>query len=244
MGSESGTLDNLIEPNRKRPECVVRMRIAPMRIVHMRNDPIEANVKCVPRGCCRERGSNQVSGHDLTSCLPGTVPDLGNEALDLPADAGRYRDALTTVLLRIPAGWSKAISCGPGWYPLIASVHVKLCALDVDYEVSQVKQKFGTLRYRAQPQTDDVRVQQMFMDVLDQAESASVSICELCGEPGSMSVSERGGMDWYRPLCRDCRAMSAASILIAAVGGIAVTRPVGRRAKNPAAQRDLIGRQE
>ena len=46
MGSESGTVDNLIEPNRKRPECVVRMRIARMRIVHMRNDPIRGSARC------------------------------------------------------------------------------------------------------------------------------------------------------------------------------------------------------
>lgn len=176
-------------------------------------------------------GGNEVSGHDLTGCLSGTVPDVGDEVLDLPTDAGKYRDALTTVLLRIPAGWSKSISCGPGWYPLIASLHLELCALDIDYEVRQVGQKFGSLRYRAQPQTHDVHVHKVFMDLLDQAETASVHICELCGEPGKMSVSERNGIDWYQPLCRHCRAVSAASILVASAGAIAATQPVGRREK-------------
>lgn len=244
MASESGTLANLIEPNRKRPECVVRMRIDRMRIVHMRNDPISEEVEPCRVVVAVSGGGEQVSGHDLTSCLSGTVSNIENEALRLPADAGKYRDALTTVLLRIPAGWSKSISCGPGWYPLIARVHLELCALDIDYEVFQVRQKYGSLRYRAQPQIDDIRIHKMFVDVLSQAESASVHICELCGDSGNMSVSERGGMDWYRPLCRDCRAMSAASILIASVGATAVTRPVGRRAKNASAQRDWVGRQE
>lgn len=185
-----------------------------------------------------------MSGHDRTSCLPGTVRSVEDDVLSIPADAGKYRDALTTVLLRIPSGWSKSISCGPGWYPLIAQVHLELCALDIDYEVSQVEQKFGSLRYRAQPQTDDIRVHKMFVALLDQAENASVHICELCGAPGRMSVSERRGMDWYQPLCRDCRAGSAASILVASVGAVGVTRPVGRREKRRPAQRDRLGRQE
>lgn len=185
-----------------------------------------------------------MSVHDLSSCLPGTVRNVGDDALSIPADAGKYRDALTTVLLRIPSGWRKSISCGPGWYPLIAHVHLELCALDIDYQVSQVKQKFGSLRYCAQPHTDDVQVHKMFIALLDQAESASVHVCELCGAPGRMSVSERRGMDWYQPLCRDCRADSAARILVASVGAVGVTQPVGRREKRRPAQRDYLGRQE
>lgn len=183
-------------------------------------------------------------GHDLASCLPGTAHGIADDALNIPEDAGKYRDALTTVLLRIPSGWSRSISCGPGWYPLIAQVHLGLCALDIDYEVSQVKQRFGSLRYGAQPQTDDVHVHKMFTALVDQAESASMHICESCGAPGIMSVSERRGMDWYQPLCRDCRAVSAASILVASVGAVGVTQPVGRREKRRPAKRDRPGRQE
>lgn len=35
---------------------------------------------------------------------------------------------------------------GAGWHPLIAQLHIDLLALDSDYRVSQVKEKFGELR--------------------------------------------------------------------------------------------------
>ena len=39
------------------------------------------------------------------------------------------------------------ISCGAGWYPLLIELHADLVALDHDYVVEQVKEKFGTLRF-------------------------------------------------------------------------------------------------
>lgn len=150
-----------------------------------------------------------MSEHDSPAKLPQrSLPAAGtsdSEYLDIPEDAGKYRDALTTVLLRIPDGWSRSISCGPGWYPMIAELHLKLSRVDVDYDVLQVKEKYGTLRYYAHTHTDDSIILDDFDALIEEAENRSAQICELCGNPGQLSASENLGERRYKTLCRGCR---------------------------------------
>ena len=65
----------------------------------------------------------------------------------LPSDAGEYAEGLTKILSRIPPRWGRWIQCGKGWYPLLCELDEKLAAIFPDYELHQVKEKFGTLRY-------------------------------------------------------------------------------------------------
>lgn len=51
------------------------------------------------------------------------------------------------VLNRIPPGWGKWLSLDSGWYSIIVQLNKELTELDPDYEVHQVKEKFGSLRY-------------------------------------------------------------------------------------------------
>ncbi len=67
-------------------------------------------------------------------------------ALHMPSDAGDYEDTLRTLLERIPDGWGRWIQCGPGWYPILARLNKRLEEFDPDYQVLQIKEKFGTLR--------------------------------------------------------------------------------------------------
>ena len=67
----------------------------------------------------------------------------------IPPDAGMYAEKLSAIMARIPNGWGKWISCGPGWYGILAELDDELSALDPNYEVHQVKEKYGTLRYYA-----------------------------------------------------------------------------------------------
>lgn len=129
--------------------------------------------------------------------------------LAIPEDAGEYRDALTLMLLRIPDGWTRAISCGAGWYPLIAKLHVALCDVDVDYEILQVKEKYGTLRYYAETDTENAEVRKRFDALIAAAELRSAEVCEWCGSPGHLSSSETYGDRWYKTLCADCLDVSA-----------------------------------
>jgi hypothetical protein len=116
-----------------------------------------------------------------THSLGPSEEAVGQRFLTIPEDAGRYRDALTMILLRIPTGWDQAITCGAGWYPLIARLHSRLCDLDVDYEVHQVTETTGALRYAAQPSAQDRKVRAQFFALLDEAKRHSAGVCKSCG---------------------------------------------------------------
>jgi hypothetical protein len=72
-------------------------------------------------------------------------------ALHIPTDAGEWGPALERILRRIPDGWGRWISCGPGWYPILARLDTRLANIDPGYVVHQVKEKFGGLRYYTEP---------------------------------------------------------------------------------------------
>lgn len=69
------------------------------------------------------------------------------DALHIPEDAGEYADALRRMLMRIPKGWGRWISCSRGWYPIIVELDEQLAALFPTYEINQVKEKYGGLRF-------------------------------------------------------------------------------------------------
>jgi hypothetical protein len=73
------------------------------------------------------------------------------DCLHLPEDAGEWAGGLERILHRIPAGCGRWIDCGPGWYPILVGLDLRLAELAPGYEVYQVKEKFGTLRYDCDP---------------------------------------------------------------------------------------------
>lgn len=74
-------------------------------------------------------------------------PDEYLDAIHLPDDAGEYAEGLLRILNRIPPRWGRWISCDKGWYPLIIKLDERLAEIIPDYELHQVKEKYGTLRY-------------------------------------------------------------------------------------------------
>lgn len=122
----------------------------------------------------------------------------------LPADAGEYEDDLRDILDRIPIGWGKWISCDKGWYRLIAETNRKLRYMYPDYEIHQVKEKFGTLRYYygfpdGEGEVDPL-VYDIMSDIASNAEHRSAYYCELCGGHGRTRVRNF----WYKTLCKEC----------------------------------------
>lgn len=82
--------------------------------------------------------------------------------------------------------------CGDGWFELLKELSEKIESQDV--VASQVKEKFGTLRfYLRGGATDEV------WDLIDEAEKKSEKICEVCGKPGSLR-----GKSWVQTLCDEC----------------------------------------
>lgn len=94
------------------------------------------------------------------------------------------------------------IECGPGWFKLIYELCVKLDEVIrekypemVDtFEVVQVKEKFGTLRFYVSSGNEEI------YNIIDEYEHKSATICEMCGNIGHLN-SRHG---WYSTLCDDC----------------------------------------
>ena len=81
--------------------------------------------------------------------------------------------------------------CGDGWYDLIDRLSAKLELLNV--VASQVKEKFGELRFYIEGWSDEVD------DFISDAVAESCKTCERCGKEGEL----RGG-GWLRTLCDEC----------------------------------------
>jgi hypothetical protein len=123
-------------------------------------------------------------------------------ALHIPADAGPFAPALETILRRIPDGWGRWISHDAGWYPIVVALDQRLSAIDPEYVVHQIKEKFGTLRYYCAPSGDEPNpaVSDAFDAIIGEAERASAVTCERCGEPGVLHETRY----LVKTLCASC----------------------------------------
>lgn len=81
-----------------------------------------------------------------------------------------------------------------GWQPLIEKLHADLNEVNPDYELQQVKEKWGGLRYyvgysltpSSEPDKKMSETDKKMQELIQAAESASFDICEVCGEPGEI----------------------------------------------------------
>lgn len=88
--------------------------------------------------------------------------------------------------------------CGDGWEPLIRKLSESLETLIRNYDgppearprASQVKEKFGTLRFYMTSLTEQMD------EAIREAEAESARTCEECGAPGT-SI----GRHWIKTLC-------------------------------------------
>ena len=90
----------------------------------------------------------------------------------------------------------KIISCDffdvqVGWYPLIKNLIDELITLGWDKQVTQVKEKFGGLRFYINGGSDEI------YDKITEAEKLSHETCELCGKKGELRTKIR----WFTTLC-------------------------------------------
>lgn len=79
----------------------------------------------------------------------------------------------------------------PGWYPLIKKLIEDLIALGWNKNITQIKEKYGTLRFYITDGTDAI------WDKIEEAEDVSASICEVTGKPGKL----RTDISWWKTLC-------------------------------------------
>lgn len=99
-----------------------------------------------------------------------------------------YRDEADSAM-------SRGFECGDGWYTLIDALCVAL-QREVDNGdgvqpiATQVKQKFGTLRFHARPTSNSQRAQIRFAGIL------SARLCEICSAQFDITCST-----WSNALC-------------------------------------------
>lgn len=166
-------------------------------------DAIRDFASALRAGDARE---SEAAINQLRQLVKGIDPIAMRERMNVPEDAGEWEEGLVRILSRIPDGWGRWIRCGKGWYPLVCGLDMALAELDPDYEVHQVKEKFGTLSYYAAPSEGlDEAKREQFEFLIGEAEAVSASICENCTRPGSMHKT-RSASAWYRTLCGDCAA--------------------------------------
>lgn len=86
--------------------------------------------------------------------------------------------------------------CGEGWFPILERLFEAISKLDKPegFEITQVKEKYGTLNVYTQSSTDEIDI------LIDKAEYESSATCEVCGHVGTLS--KRNG--WYKTLCNNC----------------------------------------
>ena len=90
---------------------------------------------------------------------------------------------------------------GNGWQPIIERLHESLQRLFGSYEIHQIKEKFGGLRYYAGfPDLASPEDTTEAYRLIDEAESKSLETCEDCGNRGQ--AHDING--WYRTVCNYC----------------------------------------
>lgn len=138
---------------------------------------------------------------------PRELTDRLINSLHVPKDAGENADGLRRILMRIPDGWGRWIGHRKGWYPLVIRLDEALAAVDPNYEIEQVKEKYGALRFYFCSEIDreDGRQQWQQMETLvEAAESESTKICEECGS--RTDVRQRKFSYRIETLCELCAA--------------------------------------
>jgi hypothetical protein len=119
----------------------------------------------------------------------------------------RHGDVRTTAMC-----WG--FDCGDGWFQLLWDLSAKLEPLIAAYEAalsdeerervwqfyggpplraSQVKEKYGTLRFYMTASTPEMD------EAIREAERLSAVTCEICGKPGELR-----GIGWVQTLCDIC----------------------------------------
>lgn len=94
-----------------------------------------------------------------------------------------------------PNCWS---GIGKGWFPIVDALHKYLLSLDPGYQIDQIKEKFGTLRYyySSDLAREDPVIYAKFEAANDVAVMISARTCEGCGRPGELRTE-----GWLKTLC-------------------------------------------
>jgi hypothetical protein len=132
-----------------------------------------------------------------------------------------YGEAYAHLWARVPhgSGWY-GVAVGPAWAQIVLDADAALAKIDPDYEIHQVKEKYGGLRYYCSLDDLDEAIA-----IIRAAERRAEHTCEHCGIEGDMVTGDRVGQSgWYKTLCPPCREE--------AVGQLVTLRAVDRKGRD------------
>lgn len=93
-----------------------------------------------------------------------------------------YPEYLNPVLARFIAEAPKEIWCDEGWWLLIAKCDMEVSAIDPEYTIFQIKEKFGGLRYYYSP-SSPIHTPKMD-EIVAKYERICSMTCEVSGKHG------------------------------------------------------------
>ena len=96
---------------------------------------------------------------------------------------------------KIDPNYGQYISVDEGWYQIILDCDKELTAIDPNYRIFQIKEKFGGLRYYFKPSQSDTL--EAMNKVVSKYEEIAARTCEATGMPGVLMKSVGG---WRKTL--------------------------------------------
>lgn len=113
----------------------------------------------------------------------------------MPIDRTKWREEILPRMASDMRNLIHGFSISDGWKTLVCDLVDHLDTYGIPYEIQQIKEKFGGLRFYY----DAKDAPEEFQTAVAKAEADSLTICEDCGAPG-----KRLGDGWIRTLCEPC----------------------------------------
>ena len=93
---------------------------------------------------------------------------------------------------RIEKGYRCGSGIGKGWLPIVVALDELIAEIDPDYVIHQIKEKFAGLRYYIETKFKyDTPEGKQIYDYINSAEDKSLTVCDICGEPGTRCTPRR-----------------------------------------------------
>lgn len=105
---------------------------------------------------------------------------------------------VTKLIDKFLPNYYKSVDVDEGWYQIVVDCDKELTAIDPNYAIFQIKEKFGVLRYYMSPSNDTTPEQRDAMwAITEKYEALSRTVCEATGGPGVLMKSKGG---WVKTL--------------------------------------------
>lgn len=93
-------------------------------------------------------------------------------------------------------------ACDDGWFQIIYDLSKKISEICPRVKATQVKEKFGTLRFYVEGVQID-KADEVY-NLIEEASQKSATTCEFCGKENAKLGTTKGS-GWLRALCVSCR---------------------------------------